>query len=91
MTYEALGRLVNRQAELLKHVREVILPFNAKHYFIDQEAALAAGEDSLWSELCGLRRLRDDHEKTIAAQQDEIRSGRRRVEKLEEQLKCLTK
>ena len=63
----------NRQAELLRHVRDVILPFNPKHYFIEQEQLLTDGMDSEWSELMGLRRLRDAHEKTIGEQLSTIR------------------
>lgn len=66
LTREELVLICNRQAELLKHVRDVIMNFNPAHYFIEQHDLLTKGQNSLWSEVVGLRNLRDSHEESIA-------------------------
>lgn len=88
-SYDALFARCNRQAELLRHVRNVILPFNPKHYFIEQEKLLTEGMDSYWSELMGLRRLRDSHEKTISEQESVMRKQRDRIHELEQKIQTV--
>lgn len=72
LSYHDLLLLCNRQAELLKHVRDVIMAFNPNHYFIEQEKLLTKGQDSLWSEVMGLRKLRDEHESSLEKKDRDI-------------------
>lgn len=83
LKYNELLLRCNRQSELLRHVRDVILSFNPKHYFIEQEKLLTDGIDSGWSELMSLRRLRDAHENTINEQLSTIRKLTDKLHELE--------
>ena len=65
-----------RQTELLLHVRNIIMCFNPKHYYIEQEELINQAEQSYWSTVDGLKRRleesRMNHEDLVASHRKEI-------------------
>lgn len=54
-------------------MRDVIMCFNPKHYFVEQAEWLNAGQASYWSEISTNRARIKSHEETIARLEAKVR------------------